>query len=263
MKDTIHCTIKGKGRPLLFIHGWAMHARVWDRITQAMSRDFQVITVDLRGHGRSRDHDGPFTYDVFARDMAGLIRGLELRDLTLVGWSMGASVILKMLEHTFINFRALVLISANPSLVKKADYFHGIAEVVVKRLYQNTERDLSRGLENFYRLLFTDAELAGFGQDEIYKTMIDPGLAPAKPAALQTLKCLLNEDLRKFLPDIRMPTLLIHGKEDRISMPGAADFMNRQIKGSRALFLEKTGHVPFVTREKEVLEGLRSFLEDS
>ena len=263
MKDTIHCTIQGKGRPLLFIHGWAMHSRVWDKTARILARDFQVITVDLRGHGRSRDHDGPFTYDVFARDLAGLIYGLELRDLTLVGWSLGASVVFKMLKHTFIKPRSLVLISANPSLVKRADYPHGIAEVMVKRLYQNTGRDLAKGLESFYRLLFSDTELTALAQDDVYKTITDPDLSPAKPAALQTLKCLQNEDLRTVLPDIRVPTLLIHGTEDRISLPGAAAFMNRQIKGSRLLLLGNTGHVPFVTREKEVLEQLCPFLKNS
>ncbi len=261
MKNTIHYTIKGKGRPLLLIHGWAMNADVFNDISDHLSLRYQVIRIDLRGHGKSKHLEGPCNYAVFAQDIKTLINKLEFKDLTLIGWSMGVSIILKMLKSSLPGLDSLVFISGNPSLVKRENYEHGIPEVVVKRLYKQTERDLEKGLKNFYGRLFTPLELSSLKQKNIYKTITDINNAPKKGAALESLKCLQNEDLRNELEKIALPTLLIHGKDDQISMPSASAYMKEQIKGAELFLLDKTGHAPFITREKEVLKKLHGFLE--
>jgi len=257
----IHYKIIGNGRPLLLIHGWAMNAEVWSNLSDNLESNYQVISIDLRGHGKSKQLDGPFNYDIFAKDILLLIDKLGLNDLTLIGWSMGVSIIFKMLEHSLPSLNSLVFISGNPSLVKRADYENGIPEVVVKRLYKNTERDLEKGLQSFHSLLFTPEELSHIGQLNIFKIITDINNIPKKEAALEALKCLQNEDLRDALDKIAVPTLLIHGKKDQISLPDAAPYMKKCIKKSELLFLDNTGHVPFITKEKKTLEKIKLFLK--
>ena len=84
---------------------------------------------------------------------------------------------------------------------------------------------------------------------------------PKKEAALESLKCLQNEDLRNALDRISVPLLLIHGKNDRISLSDAAVYMNKRVKNSELLLFEDTGHVPFITKEKETLEKIKLFLK--
>ena len=263
MEKIINYKIIGNGRPLLLIHGWAMNAEVWETFINSLSANYQVISIDLRGHGKSKQLDGPFNYEVFAKDIRLLINKLELKDLTLIGWSMGVSVILKMLEQPlplpFLN--SLVFISGNPSLVKRADYENGIPEVVVKRLYKNTERDFEKGLQTFHNLLFTPEELTHIKQMNIFKIITDKNNIPKKEAALESLKCLQNEDLRDTIEKIAAPLLLIHGKNDQISLSDAAVYMNKRIRKSELLLLDDTGHVPFITKEKETLEKLKIFLK--
>lgn len=257
----INHKISGRGRPLLLIHGWAMNAEVWRNLTDNLSSTYQIISIDLRGHGKSKQLDGPFNYEIFAKDIRRLIDKHELKDLTLIGWSMGVSVILKMLEQPLPSLNSLVFISGNPLLVKRADYENGIPEVVVKRLYKNTERDFEKGLQAFHDLLFTPEELADVKQMDIFKIINDKNNMPEKDAALESLKCLQNEDLRDALDRIAVPLLLIHGKNDRISLSDASVYMNKRIKNSELFLLDETGHVPFITKEKETLEKLKIFLK--
>ena len=94
--------IIGNGRPLILIHGWAMNAEVWSDLSDNLSSNYQVISTDLRGHGKSKQLDGPFNYEIFAKDIRLLIDKLGLKNLTLIGWSMGVSVILKMMQIYFL-----------------------------------------------------------------------------------------------------------------------------------------------------------------
>ena len=257
----INYKIIGNGTPLFLIHGWAMNAEIWSDLSDSLSSNYQIISIDLRGHGKSKHLEGPFNYEIFAKDIRLLINKLGLKDLTLIGWSMGVSIILKMLEQPLPSLNSLVFISGNPSLVKRINYEKGIPEVVIKRLYKNIERDLEKGLQSFYSLLFSLEEQTFVEQHNINKIIKDKNNVPNKEAALESLKCLQDEDLRDALDKIDTPTLLIHGKNDRISLSGAAHYMSKRIKKSELLLLEDTGHVPFITKEKETLEKIKIFLK--
>ena len=130
-----------------------------------------------------------------------------------------------------------------------------------EKLYFTPKISLAFVISNFHSLLFTPFELSSLKKEDIYITITDINNAPKKEAALESLKCLQKEDLRNALEKIEVPTLLIHGKDDQISMPAAAVYMNEHIKGAELLLLDKTGHAPFITREKEVLKKLHEFLE--
>jgi pimeloyl-ACP methyl ester esterase len=259
----MHFTIQGQGPALLFIHGWAMHGGVWDGMCDEFSASFQTIAVDLRGHGKSREMAGPYTYDACASDILGLLHDLSAGPVAAVGWSMGASILLKARALAPELFSRLVLISGNPSLVARADYPCGIPEITVRRLYKQVERAYPEGLRNFHDLLLTKNELGIISSDPGYLAMTDPAGAPEKDAALATLACLMQEDLRGALPAITAPTLILHGDEDAICNPRAAAFMNDTIPGARLVMLGQTGHVPFLTRRKDVAGHLRLFLESS
>ena len=253
--------IFGQGKPLLLVHGWAMHSNVWAGLIEKFSDSFQIITIDLRGHGASREALGPYTYDIFARDIIDLMRELACARITALGWSMGVSVLLKAAVRSPELFDRFVFISGNPSLVSRPDYSCGIPASNVQRLYRQVERAYPEGLKNFYRLLFTAGEQELLRHDPRYAAMTDLAAAPAKDAALACLRCLMEEDLRPALSLISVPTLILHGNEDAICNPAAADFMHSHIPGSQLVMLEQTGHMPFLTRSDAVTRHLRLFLE--
>ena len=256
----LHYQIFGQGEPLLLVHGWAMHSGVWAGLIEKFSDSFQMITIDLRGHGSSREAPGPYTFDAFAGDIIDLLRELDPGPVTAVGWSMGVSVLLKAAARSPELFCRFVFISGNPSLVARPDYCCGIPAVTVQRLYRKVERSYPEGLKNFYRLLLTAHEQELLRHDPRYTAMTDLAAAPAKDAALASLRCLMEEDLRPALASVTAPTLILHGDEDAICNPSGAAFMHSHIPGSCLVMFEQTGHVPFLTRSKEVISHLRLFM---
>ncbi len=256
----MHYTIKGDGKPVILIHGWAMHSGVWADFAEGFTEGYLTVAVDLRGHGKSVSMDGPYNFAKFAEDISSMICKLKLKDVTLIGWSMGVSIILKMFVRSLPFVDSLVLISGNPSLVSRQGYDRGIPGVTVKRLCRQIERDYTRGLQSFYDLLFTSEELDVLQKTSKYSLVVDKNCLPLKNAALESLKCLQTEDLRPSLDNICVPTLIIHGSEDKICNPEASHYMHERIGSAKLFFLEQTGHLPFITRKHEVSGAVKGFL---
>jgi pimeloyl-[acyl-carrier protein] methyl ester esterase len=257
----LHYRITGQGKHLLLVHGWAMHGGVFAELAENLSGTHQIITIDLRGHGSSRAASGANTFEDCARDIIDLLSSRSPEPVAALGWSMGASILLKAVEMAPGLFDSLIFMSANPSLVSRPDYPCGIPEITVRRLYRQIERSYPDGLKNFYSLLLTPPERELFGNDMRYGAMTDLSLAPDRDTALSLLACLMQEDLRPALARICAPTLLLHGGEDGICNPAGAAFMHSHIPGSKFVLLPNTGHAPFLTRSSEVFGHLRLFLK--
>lgn len=260
MNNILHYNIYGTGKSLLLIHGWAMHAGVWADAVSEFSSQYQVITVDLRGHGASASMPGPFTFAAFAEDIRRLIEHLNLKNITAAGWSMGVSVLLKMLEAEAPHVDSLVFISGTPCFISREGYMHGVPEITVQRLFRQVARSYPSGLKNFHSLLFTPEEQSALQSNALFSALTDLHAAPVKDAALESLQCLQDEDLRAPLDNIHVPALLIHGDRDIVCRPDASRYMHERIGGSKILFLKDTGHAPFVTRQGSVHRAIKEFL---
>src|SRR5215470_14010581 len=80
----------GSGSPVVLIHGWPLSGASWEKQTAALlASGFRVITYDRRGFGKSSQPAGGYEYDTFAADLSKVLSALDLRDVTLVGFSMG------------------------------------------------------------------------------------------------------------------------------------------------------------------------------
>jgi pimeloyl-[acyl-carrier protein] methyl ester esterase len=260
MADLINYHIKGSGKPLMLIHGWAMHAGVWQGFSDQLAEHCMVIEVDLRGHGASRAMGGPHTFEQYARDVAAVLKHLNLRDAALLGWSMGVSIILKMFAQGYKSTGALVLVSGNPSLIQRDNYEYGLAPVIVKRLLRQMQRDYTNGLRTFLNLLCTTEEHKAFTAEPAYRAAMDNTLCPDSKAALSTLACLQAEDLRAAVTHITAPTLIVHGECDEICLNGGGRYLYDTIPNAQMLMLPDTGHIPFITRREHVMEAVLNFL---
>ena len=260
MSDLLHYHIKGSGRPLVLIHGWAMHAGVWQGFADQLAEHCMIVALDLRGHGDSRPLAGPFTFEQYARDVVAVIEHLGLRDAALLGWSMGVSVILTMFAQGYTGTGALMFVSGNPSLVQRDDYNCALAPAIVRRLFKQVQRGYPRSLGVFLNLLCTQQEHERFSRDPAYRAAMDIARCPDREAALSMLECLQTEDLRPHLSRIIAPTLIVHGESDEICLSGGGRFMNDSIPGSRLLMLPDTGHMPFISRRERVVEAVLNFL---
>jgi pimeloyl-ACP methyl ester carboxylesterase len=115
---------RGGGRVLLLVHGWSCSSRFWRRNAPELAKEFRVITMDLRGHGRSSKILAGHTVDQYARDVREVIEQLGVRDVTLVGWSLAGPVVLSYCRQFASDSRisALGLVDITPFPFSPADW---------------------------------------------------------------------------------------------------------------------------------------------
>jgi len=114
----------GKGQPILLVHGWACSSRFWQRNVPELAKQFRVVTLDLRGHGNSSKTASGHTVAQYGRDVRAVVERLDLRDFTLVGWSLGGPVVLSYYEQFGKDGRlkALGLVDSDPFPFSPADW---------------------------------------------------------------------------------------------------------------------------------------------
>ena len=106
----IHYEVVGRGEPVILVHGWAADASMWSALSTDLSRDHQVITMDCRGHGQSdKPHDSAAYGDEMVKDVVRLMDALKLKKAHIIGYSMGGSIVAKMLTEYPDRFLTAVL----------------------------------------------------------------------------------------------------------------------------------------------------------
>ncbi len=217
----LHYQTAGSGKPLLFLHGWSMCSRVWRYQVEWFASTYQVTTLDLRGHGNSGSINGECNLTSLSQDIAYFVEGLHLRQVTLVGWSLSVSLILKLLNAHILPVDSLVLIDGTPCFVSREDFPHGLPHAVVKRMIKRAGSNFSRALGEFHSLLLSDKEDKDEKKGEIWDLLTSDQYLPDEETACNLLNALAWEDLRNEVAAVTLPTLLMHGDQDKICPAGA------------------------------------------
>lgn len=257
---TIHYEDAGSGPALVLVHGWSMSGLVW-AFQEELAAAYRLITVDLRGHGASSAPAAGYAFVDFAADLASLFAQLELREATLVGWSMGAQVALHAFTAVRERLAALVLVSGTPRFTAAADFPYGLPAREARGMALRLKRDNAKTMGEFFRGMFGEGELARDHYQQIVRQVVIPALRPAPHAVIEALVTLNEEDQRPVLPLIDLPTLIIHGDRDTTCLPGAAHYMAERIAGAKLRVFAGVGHAPFLSRPAEFNVILKEFLQ--
>src|SRR5476649_1698078 len=147
----------GAGSPVVLIHGWPLSGASWEKQTAALlAAGHRVITYDRRGFGRSSKPAVGYNYDTFAADLDVVLKTLDLRDVALVGFSMGTGEVTRYIgKYGTRRVRNAVLIGTlGPYIVKTADNPEGVDRSVLEGLKAAIKADrpalLMEFLRNFY-----------------------------------------------------------------------------------------------------------------
>ena len=250
---------QGQGPALVLVHGWCMSSEVWRFQLDRLSAGFRVIAPDLRGHGSSPSGSGECSIETFAADVAALIHHLDLAGAILAGWSLGSQVVVSALPFLGRRVDGLALICGTPRFTSSADFPHGLAEVEADGMALKVRRNLKRALEGFVARMFVPGELAGDGREDGIRALLAAMPVPETDVALQSLASLVGTDVRKQLPAIDRPTLVISGERDPICPSPASAYMAERIPACRHVVYAGCGHAPFLTRCDEVNACLADF----
>lgn len=256
----LHYDEQGSGRPVLFLHGWAMSGRVW-RFQRRLLDDRRLIFLDQRGHGQSSPADC-YALEDFAGDLVSFCQELELEGAVLVCWSMAVQVALQAFPALSQRLAGMVLVGGTPRFTAADDFPHGKPPVEVKGLGVRLKRDYQKTMGEFFRGMFVEGEMDGAQYQRIVHEIVMGGKSPDQAAALKALQILSTADLRDRLPLVDRPVLLVHGESDSICSVAASEYMAQRLPMATLKVMAGCGHAPFMTQPERFNELVRSFLRE-
>lgn len=222
---TMYYEVHGAGEPLVLIPGLSADMSDYARLIAELARHFRVIAFDNRGAGRSDKPDTPYSIQMMADDAAALLDALGIGPAHIVGTSMGGRVAVDLALRHPEHVRSLILIS---TAVRPAP------QTVWRRLLLDVMPSLVR--------------MRGSRKHP------QPYYAFARQRTASR-----SYDATARLGEIRVPTLILHGKSDRLAPLALAEEMHAGIAGSR-MTVFPGGHIFFFLRPKQVTDAITAFV---
>jgi pimeloyl-ACP methyl ester carboxylesterase len=241
---TIACQSWGKidGPEIIFIHGLSQSRLCWMRqLASSLTRDFRVVTYDLRGHG---DSDKPADERYYAEgarwgdELAAVIDAGQLRNPTIVGWSLGGLVMCNYLaRHGDGRVAALNFVDAgtklDPTVLSEESGALG-ARLISPDLLERLQ-----AMRDFLRACFANAP-----SPEIFEVMLAYNAMPP----IQVHKAMVAvtiDGAEQALKAVRKPTVATHGRLDRLFRIAVSDYTARTVPGASLSIFDGCGHAPF------------------
>lgn len=227
--------------PRLFVHGWGADARVWP-----------VSFADA--HSVMYNPAGTFPdYSHLTHVFLSLWQKFQ-QPVTLVGWSLGGMLTLRLASEYPEKIHKVVLVSSTVRFTNCAGYTAGLHPAIVTNLARKMLRNQWKTQSDFYQMMFSDQEKEWACN---FLTAMAPAFKNIPLSVLQDgLAYLLSEDLRELLPQINAPCYILHGGDDVICPVESAYFLANHLKKSKLYVLKNTGHIPFFTRPADVAKFL-------
>jgi pimeloyl-ACP methyl ester carboxylesterase len=254
----------GTGKPVVLIHGWPLSGRSWEKQVPALlDAGYRVITYDRRGFGESSQPAFGYDYGTFAEDLQELVTKLDLRDFALVGFSMGGGEVARYLGKygTQRVWKAAFLAAVPPLLLKTRDNPQGVDGSVFQGIKQAIVKDrpafLSKFLADFFNVDILGGKLVS---EEVVRLNWNIA-AGASPKG--TLECVdqWGTDFRQDLSRVDIPTLVLHGDDDRIlPLAATAARTHELVKGSRLVVVKGGPHGLNWTHAEQVNREVLDFL---
>jgi pimeloyl-ACP methyl ester carboxylesterase len=254
----------GPGRPVVLIHGWPLSGESWEHQVPALSEaGYRVVRYDRRGFGQSDKPMTGYGYDTLADDLDGVLSELDLRDVTLVGFSMGGGEVARYVtRHGEDRLHSVVFAAAvTPYMMQDDDNPDG---PLTRAQAVKMNNDLTEDEDDFYDQFITqffsvDGKLA-VSQDEVHGALALTKQAD-KQAALACMTSFATTDFREDLPNVSVPALVLHGDGDgTVPFDGSGRRTHQAIKQSELLVLTGAPHGCNVSHAAEFNQGLIDFL---
>jgi pimeloyl-[acyl-carrier protein] methyl ester esterase len=269
----LYTEVRGSGPALVLLHGWGLNVRVWDGLTAALCDRFRIIAVDLPGHGRSGWRHERSSLPQQAAQVAETVAAIAA-EYSLLGWSLGGQIALQLAAaqlaaawHAhggghpapFTPANRLVLIAATPRLTTSPDWPHGAPPERLAAQAEGLETDYRRTVSDFLELQVRGSAGGAASLQQLRAALFAHGY-PGVAALAHGLDLLLETDLRPLLPDITLPTLVIAGQYDRVTLPAASHALADGLPNARYVEIRRAAHAPFLSHLPELSGLISDFL---
>ncbi|TFB95910.1 alpha/beta fold hydrolase [Cryobacterium sp. HLT2-28] len=254
----------GSGRPVVLIHGWPLSGEAWkDQVPALQQAGYRVITYDRRGFGRSDKPARGCTYDTLTEDLHTLLAQMNLNDVTLVGFSMGGGEVARYFsKYGDQRLRSVVFASAVPPYMMQGD---GNPDgPLTPEAAAKMTADLTQDEDSFYDG-FTRDFFSVNGELKVTEAQRQEALALCrqadKTAALACMAAFGGTDFRDDLPQVTVPTLVLHGDGDAVvPFAGSGQRTHAALPGSDLYVISGAPHGCNVSHPDEWNTALLAFL---
>lgn len=253
----LYYEMDGEGPTIVFLHGAFVGLRYFEPQLVGLSDKFHTVALDFRGHGRSEKTEGGHTLTQHARDLQAFLEQLDLTDVTVVGWSMGALVSWEYV-HQFgtEKIRALVDVNMEPSPLQREGYDYGT--YTVEGMRETLGKMQSNPLELTEESI--EALLKKPPSRDLRNMMFDEGTRT--PPSVQGAMLLdLMRDYRDVLPEIDVPTLVCAGADEKWRGVANVKYVTELIQDTQFELFEQSGHCLTVEEPERFNRVLSEFLD--
>jgi len=257
----IYYEIHGSGEPILLITGLGYGLWYWQKLVAELQDNFQVITFDNRGAGKSSQPEGPYTVSMMAADTAGLLDALNLKHIAVLGHSLGGFIAQELVVERPDLVGKLILASTNHGGMKVIPVTPEALEVMTSRDGDPVEL-VKRGIEIACAPGFVDK------YPEIVQELVDYRFTNPVPSAQYHAQVAAGAGTAAFsdgqvddrMASIQMPTLILSGEFDRVVPPGNADLMAKKIGQAEIVLIPDTGHMFPIEKPAAAADAIKIFI---
>ena len=254
----------GAGQPVVLIHGYPLSGRAWDKqVPELIDDGCRVITYDRRGFGKSSQPTTGYDYDTLAADLQALLETLDLRDVTLVGHSMGTGEVTRYLGRYGSQrvLRGVLVSPIPPFLLQTPDNPEGLPASLFDGFVQTARADMPawmKGfLDNFYNV---DVFLGTLVSEQAYQASLNVAVSASATAAVACIPT-WETDFRQDIAMIDVPMLMIQGDADRVlPYPNTGQRLPALIPDLQAVVIDGGPHAIAWTHADQVNSALLKFL---
>jgi pimeloyl-ACP methyl ester carboxylesterase len=254
----------GAGPVVFFSHGWPLSADMWDyQMMFLASKGFRVIAHDRRGFGRSSQPWDGYDYDTFADDIAAVLDHLDVKDVTMVGFSMGGGDVARYVTRSGgARVGKVVLTSAvTPIFGKSDDYPEGVDISVFDWIRSGLLEDRADFLDKFNPTYYgTNREGRSVSLGAQAQTL-QIALASSIKAAYDCVGAFSQTDFRPDMKALTMPTLVVHGGDDQVVPLSTGQLAHAMVPGSILKVYPGAPHALVFTHKDQFNQDLLDFLQ--
>lgn len=301
----LYTEVRGSGPALVLLHGWGLNVRVWDGFAEALRDRFQIIAIDLPGHGRSPWLSERASLEAQAAQVGEAIAAVTA-EYSLLGWSLGGQIALQLAAAQRAAGSAgpaaavrsaggvgarppsrgaaverLVLIATTPRFIAGPDWPHGSPPERLAAQVRGLESDYRRTVSDFLELQVRGSAGGAEALDQLRAALFAHGsqallasrdgsqgrtgvsaatLRPLLAALARDLELLRDDDLRPLLADITLPTLVVAGQYDRVTLPAASHALADSLPNARYVEIRRAAHAPFLSHLPQLSALISDFL---
>ena len=254
----------GSGRPVILLHGWPLSSDSWDDQAMAIAdAGYRAIAYDRRGFGRSSQPWSGYDYDTLADDLAAVIEQTGAQDAVLVGFSMGGGEVARyMSRHAGKSVSKAVLVaSIVPYMLKTGDNPDGVDASVFDGMGQGMKEDRAKFFASFFKDFFGVSMLSHSVSEEVIEWARSVSMQAGLNATLGCAKAFATTDFRPDLAAFKVPTLIIHGTDDKtVPIDVSARAAAKGIANAKLIEYDGAPHGLQATHKDRLTQDLLDFI---